>query len=593
MRPLRASHRSVTAIASLSLLVPACHLLTSVDRTKLDGATSAVTGSGGTGGATSSAGGTGGSTSSAGGTGGSTSSAGGASPLPVGHACNAREACGTGFCVDGVCCDSACGGVCSACAKANGAVVDGICRENAVKNAQDAGTCDDQFGDCGGQCICDAGGTCSTWVPVPAELTAGSEHSCARYDNGAVKCWGYNDYGQLGLEDASTRADEANEMGDALPFVQLGKGARAARLVAGAQHTCALLDDGSVKCWGDNADGALGLGDSANRGDEPGEMGDNLPAVKLGTGKKAVALARGAFHGCAVLDDGTVKCWGANGVGQLGLGDDLSRGDNPNEMGDKLPAVDLGTGKKVVSVACGTFHSCARLTDGSVKCWGLNSDGQLGLGDTASRGDAPNQMGNALAAVSLGAGKKVVDLAAGNAFTCALLDDGAVKCWGYNGSGQLGLGDTAPRGDEHADGMGGQDELGEKLPAVDLGAGKKATALAVGANHACARLNDQTLKCWGLNESGQLGIGTTLNRGDEPGEMGDALSAALLGSGAIVTSVATATPGDHTCARLEGGTVKCWGANLRGQLGIGSINPQGYSLATSGDNMLAVKLSGM
>jgi E3 ubiquitin-protein ligase HERC3 len=191
-------------------------------------------------------------------------------------------------------------------------------------------------------------------------------------------------------------------MGDNLPAVDLGTGRTAQALAAGYNHTCALLDDGTVKCWGWNYTGQLGLGDTSDRGDAPLEMGDDLPAVDLGTGRTAQALAAGYLHTCALLDDGTVKCWGRNNSGQLGLGDTGDRGQVIGEMGDDLPAVDLGTGRTAQALAAGEFHTCALLDDGTVKCWGRNGYGQLGLGDTSDRGDEPVEMGDALPAIYLG-----------------------------------------------------------------------------------------------------------------------------------------------------------------------------------------------
>ena len=130
-------------------------------------------------------------------------------------------------------------------------------------------------------------------------------------------------------------------------------------------------------------------------------MGDNLPAVDLGTGRTATAVAAGENHTCAVLDNGTVKCWGLNSGGQLGLGDTDPRGDDPNEMGDKLPPVSLGTGRTATAVTAGGLQACARLDNNTTKCWGFNSQGQLGQEDTAHRGNNANEMGNNLATVFL------------------------------------------------------------------------------------------------------------------------------------------------------------------------------------------------
>ena len=180
------------------------------------------------------------------------------------------------------------------------------------------------------------------------------------------KCWGQNDYGQLGLGDTANRGDDANEMGANLPSVDLGAGWMVVEVAAGHSNTCALLANGeaqAVKCWGYNRHGRLGLGDKNNRGSGGGEMGDSLPAVQLGTNRSAVALKIGGLHSCVLLDDASVKCWGHN-YGRLGLGDREHRGDDAGEMGDSLPAVDLGPGRTAVQLTAGSDHTCALLNDG-------------------------------------------------------------------------------------------------------------------------------------------------------------------------------------------------------------------------------------
>jgi hypothetical protein len=250
-------------------------------------------------------------------------------------------------------------------------------------------------------------------------------------------------------------------MGDVLPTVKFSVGREATAIVAAYYHSCVLLEDASVKCWGYNLYGQLGLGDSSDRGKENDEMGDALPAVNLGTDRTAVAVTAGFYHTCALLDDASVKCWGDNYYGQLGVGDVDRRGDQSNEMGDALPAVNLGTGRTAVAVTAGHQHTCALLDDASVKCWGYNLYGQLGLGDSHSRGGRSEEMGDTLQAVNLGSGRTAVSIAAGAYHTCAVLDDASVKCWGYNETGQLGLGDTSHRGDESS-------EMGDNLPRICL-----------------------------------------------------------------------------------------------------------------------------
>ena len=250
-------------------------------------------------------------------------------------------------------------------------------------------------------------------------------------------------------------------------------------------------------------------------------MGDSLPAVNLGTGRTASAITGGEGHTCALLDNATVKCWGLGTQGQLGLGDTATRGDTAGEMGDHLPAVALGTGRTATAITTGGAHTCALLDNATVKCWGLNFYGQLGQGDTTNRGNAANQMGDNLAPVSLGTGRTATAVAADDQWVCTLLDNASVKCWGYNESGQLGLGDTQNRGDR-------ANEMGDDLPAVDLGTGRSAIAVTAGWRHACAWLDTADLKCWGQAGYGQVGLGDTNNRGDNTGEMGDSLPVVLL-----------------------------------------------------------------
>ncbi len=291
-------------------------------------------------------------------------------------------------------------------------------------------------------------------------IAAGGYHNCAVFEDGSLKCWGANLYGQLGLGDAEPRGDQAGELGDSLPFVDLGAGRKVVAIAAGNFHTCAVLENGALKCWGDGADGQTGLGAAALRGKNPGDMGDNLEAVNLGGGA-VVQVACGGFHTCAILGGGALKCWGHNDTGQQGQGDTTKRGANPGDMGAALKAVDFGNGRKATYVSTLYDHSCAVLDDGSVRCWGWNNAGQLGLGDKETRGDAPGEMGTALPKVDLGLGVKATQLGVGWDHSCALLEGDAFKCWGLNWAGHLGQGDTATRGD-------GPNEMGDALKTVKL-----------------------------------------------------------------------------------------------------------------------------
>jgi len=412
-------------------------------------------------------------------------------------------------------------------------------------------------------------------------IAGGYQATCALTATGAVKCWGFNGQAVLGLGDTANRGDDTNEMGAALPAVALGTGRTARQVVLGKAHACALLDDASVKCWGYNDvnAGQLGLGTPDARGDQAGEMGDALPTVSLGAGRTAAQLAAGYMHTCALLDNGTVKCWGENDFGQLGLGDTRARGDGPGEMGDALPTVSLGVGRTAKQITAGAQFSCALLDDETVKCWGSNDHGKLGVGDTQNRGTSPAQMGDALQRANVGAGRTVKQLTSGAHHVCARLDGGALKCWGNNLNGELGLGDTQRRGDAPG-------EMGDALPTVSLGAGRTVVDVRAGFSHTCALLDDGTLKCWGYNNSGALGLGDTSDRGKTAAQMGDSLPAISLGSGRVARGFACGI--DHTCALLDNGALKCWGSNNSGQLGLGDKLGRGASPNQMGDTLPTV-----
>ncbi|MEM9203579.1 MAG: S-layer homology domain-containing protein [Actinomycetota bacterium] len=400
---------------------------------------------------------------------------------------------------------------------------------------------------------------------LAGSITAGEGHTCALLSSGTVRCWGLNNKGQLGYGDMENRGDELGEMA-ALGPVDFGGTRTAQLLTTGDEYTCVLTATSTVKCWGDNDFGQLGLGTFRDIGDEVGEMGVNLDRVDLGTGRTAVSLVAGRDHTCAILDDDTLKCWGRNSSGQLGLGDDINRGGTPDEMGDFLAAVSLGAGRTAKAISLGDTHTCAILDDDSVKCWGEGELGQLGQGTKPDIGDGGGEMGDALMPISLGTGRTAAAISTGDSHSCAILDDGSVKCWGGNDVGQLGQGNKIQVGDDPG-------EMGNALAAVSLGTGRTAVAISTSANHNCVILDNGDLKCWGRNDKGQLGYGDSDDRGDGGGEMGDSLPAVDLGAGRTAEAVTTGT--NHTCALLDDSTLRCWGNNDFGQLGIDSTEDVG------------------
>jgi cysteine-rich repeat protein len=266
-------------------------------------------------------------------------------------------------------------------------------------------------------------------VGGPAEVAAiGNFHSCALLADGGVRCWGKNDRGQLGYGHTANLGDD--EPPSAAGDVPLG--GTVVELGAGAQHTCARLGDGAVRCWGagiedplaGGARGMLGQGNIDDVGDD--ELPEDVPPVPLGG--PAIRLAVAGNHACAVLEGGTLRCWGDGGGGQLGYGNTDDIGDD--EVPTDIEPVDVG--EPVFDVITGTV-TCVQLAEGRVKCWGAGSArgyGNADLGDDEIPADLPY--------VDVGA--PVVRLSGGQGHVCARLPVGGLRCWGANSDGQLGYG---------------------------------------------------------------------------------------------------------------------------------------------------------
>ncbi len=345
-------------------------------------------------------------------------------------------------------------------------------------------------------------------------LIAGGGHTCALTDAGGVKCWGVNNLEQLGDGTTTDRTTPVDVVGleSGVKALAAAGGAFYYFFMGGASHTCALTDQGKVKCWGANGYGQLGNG----------VVSEHSAPVEVPGLNDVSSLAVGGIHTCALTHAGSVKCWGGNTSGQLGDGTTQTR----------LTPVDVvGLGHGVKAVGAGMPHSCAVMTSGTVKCWGWNSSGELGDGTTTKRPTPVDVIGlSGVTAVGLG-----------EHHTCALTAAGRVKCWGDNSLSQLGVSWNNP------------------IPADVRGLENGVVTMAVGGAQTCAVTSIGSLKCWGANDAGQLGDGTTMYR-DAPVDVFG------LGSGVAAVSAGIF----HTCAVTRDGAAKCWGQNNSCQLGDGT-----------------------
>jgi alpha-tubulin suppressor-like RCC1 family protein len=348
-------------------------------------------------------------------------------------------------------------------------------------------------------------------------VSAGYVHSCALLADGRVRCWGANFAGQLG---DGTHADAAT------PVDVAGLPGPASAIAAGYAHTCAIVA-GAAWCWGDNTFGEIGDGTTVER-PTPVQVQGLSQVVALAAGGGIAGTSFG--HTCAVLAGGDLRCWGADDAGQLGDGGGLTQPA-------PVPVGILPAGTAVSAVACGERHTCALSSGGAVYCWGAFDAGQLGIGSASA------QSSPAVTAVGIASGASAV--AAGQAHSCAVVS-GELRCWGLNSSGQVNAGDTAP---------------GTVLSPVapNLGGGFQATALGAGRAHTCALDTADVpaaAKCFGANGSGQLGgAGSKVD--------------VNLDTPPPATAVSVTGGSDHTCALTAEGGVQCWGLNDHGQLGTG------------------------
>lgn len=349
---------------------------------------------------------------------------------------------------------------------------------------------------------------------VAIAIANGRLHSCALTDAGVVRCWGNAESGQLG---------------NGAPFdttayrvpVEVEGLAGVTAISSFSDHTCALDADGAVWCWGDNDFGQLGDGTTSP---------SNVPLAVPGL-VGARAIAAGWEHTCAITADGSAACWGKNDYGQLG-------NDTNVDAGAPVTVVGLSG---VTAIAAGRYHTCAVTDGGAAWCWGGDTFGELGNDEATSASYVPVMVG--------GLDGGVTHIAAGDSVGCAITESGAAQCWGVNGDGQLGNGQSGSFVESHT-------------PTAVIGLTAGVTAIAPGFGYTCAVV-DGAAKCWGDNGDGNLG------NGEAPGYQSPTpVDVTGLGSG--VETIDTCS--GHACAMTTAGAVWCWGNNDGGSLGDGGTD---------------------
>ena len=429
-------------------------------------------------------------------------------------------------------------------------------------------------------------GTASSYV---IQISLGAVHTCAIFSNDDLKCWGEDTSGQLGNGNNSSRYTPT--------LISLGVDVTPTQIELGLVHTCAVDDQSALRCWGDNINGQLGDGSNTNR-NTPTIV--SLPSVVA----SIIQLSLGYYHTCAISDTNDLMCWGYNYKGQLG--------DNTNANRNTPTSISLG-GVYATQIALGSYHTCAYDNSDVLYCWGDNGKGQLADG-TNSDSLIPKVMQFIFTEMpSLSPSTNPTNVPTKDVFisgtmvhlgfghSCAADDSNYLFCWGWNDYGQLGNGMTLDKntptsislgsestsqvqaislGWEHTCAIDTLDKLfcwgwnihGQVGDAsnidrhtpteIDLGiVSSHAVQVSLGPYHSCAIDSLNNLLCWGYNQYGQLGDGTSDHSKNSP----VVIVPGTASSYAIQVSLGTV----HTCAIFSNGDLKCWGSSFYGQLGNG------------------------
>ena len=361
---------------------------------------------------------------------------------------------------------------------------------------------------------------------TPPIIKSSSTFSCSLANN-EMKCWGNAGAGQLGIGslNSQTRPQPVS--------FGLG-GVYATEITLGyTGHACAVINDGSARCWGTGQHGRIGEGTGDNK-QSPSPVAFSQ---KFASNTTATAISAGDHHTCAILNYGNVSCWGR------GYGSAIGIPLNNNDQYFPQATNSLGVGRTAVNISLGYQFACVLLDNGLVSCWGEGNYGQMGNGNNAANNPTPTPTN------SFGANRTVVSIASGYDHTCVILDNGSVSCWGQNSYGALGRGT-----------VGGY----SSNPALTNSLGPNRTAVYISAGHqsTCVVLDNGEAKCWGYNSYGQLGDGTTTNQYSP--------TTVLMSSELRFSSIEISS--GHNCAVFENGHATCWGLNIYGQLGDGTYS---------------------
>ncbi|MED5486295.1 MAG: ELWxxDGT repeat protein [Candidatus Thermoplasmatota archaeon] len=375
-----------------------------------------------------------------------------------------------------------------------------------------------------------------------AEVSGGNDFYCARSYQGLVKCWGMNDQGRLGIGNQYYVGDHPNEMGDYQAFTDLGTELYATDITTGDNFACAVLNNTQVKCWGYGYYGQLGSGSSSTSGDAANEMGDNLAYVRSPSSSSIplsgiVKVDAGYRAACALSSDGQVYCWGYND-------DYLVKSLIQSYTYTHTPWHQTQLSRPAIDIAVGYYHACAILDNHQVQCWGRNTEGQLGTGNTTT----PNQnvAQKERPYVDLGSDVGASDIMAGGHYTCAILTTEGTVCWGYGSqhrNGRNATGNFITMGEELGNGTGSP---------YDTIAKSHRSSLSPNSPHTCIVDEMSEVQCWGATHV-------------VPGFGGP--SPQTVNVGGLVRSVVVSD--DSACALRIDGNLICWGSNDHGQLGHG------------------------